>query len=132
GGTAQDSLGTPMGSPVNFSFTTGTISGTPLPPGLIKTLLHLGAQQTDHIVSIPRPNEMEGTWDFFQLGGLGYEHLQQPFPGRAAPLANVTTTQTPMVWTALTDDNNDGVWDENLGDRYASYAALYLVVPTSR
>src|SRR5687767_11367479 len=106
-GTAQDSLGTPMGSAHNFSFTTGTISGIPLPAGWIKTVLRLGAQQTDAIVSIPRPNEMEGIWDFFQLGGLGLEHLQQPAPGRAAPLANVTTTQTPMVWTAITDGNND-------------------------
>jgi hypothetical protein len=121
-----------MGSPYTFSFTTGTISGTPLPPGYLKTVLHLGASQTDAIVSMHNPNEMEGYWDFFQLGGLGHEHLQQPFPGRAAPLANFTTTQTPMVWTALTDNNNDGVWDEQLGDRYATYAALYLVVPTTR
>ncbi|MBI3857107.1 MAG: Ig-like domain-containing protein [Planctomycetes bacterium] len=133
GATAQDSIGTPMGTPFTSGFTTGTIVGTPLPSGLIKTLLHLGASASDCVVNLPyHGDEMEGRWDFFQLGGLGPEYLQQPVDGRPAPMANITTTSTPLVWTAMTDPDGDGIWDNNLADRYAGYAALYLAVPTPR
>jgi len=133
GATAQDSLGNPLGTPFTSAFTTGTIAGTPLPPGLIKTLIHLGAAESDRITDFPLNGvEMNAMWDHFQLGGLGPEHLQQPVDGRAAPLNNITTTQTPLVWTAMTDSDGDGIWDNNIGVRYASYAALYIAVPTPR
>jgi hypothetical protein len=127
--SAQDSLGTPMGAPFSASFATGTLAGTPLPPGVIKTLIHLGAADSDRVISIPS-GEMNGRWDFFQLGGLGPEYQQQPVDGRATPMSNIGTTSSPLVWTAMS--NSDGIWDNNIGDTYGGYAAVYFAVPTPR
>lgn len=129
--SAQDSLGAVMSGPFSSSFTTGTLVGTPLPAGLLRTLLHLGSSAADRITDLPFQSiETNVLYDLLKLGGQGFEYLQQPIDGRPAPLANMTTTQTPLVWTALTDA--DGIWNDNLGDRYGAYFALYLAVPTPR
>lgn len=128
GATAQDSLGTPMGAPFVLNFSTGTVVGTPLAPGVIHDLVHLGAA-TDAITGL-QSSEFHTQLDPLQLGGQGYQHLQQPVDGRQAPLAKIGTTTAPLVWTAINDA--DGVWDDGIPGAFISYAALYLAVPTPR
>ncbi|MFC1672323.1 Ig-like domain-containing protein, partial [Planctomycetota bacterium] len=49
---------------------------------------------------------------------------------QTAPLYNITTTESPMVWTALSDD--DGVWSVGESSVYASYYAIYIHSPSTR
>ncbi len=130
--SAQDAGGMLMAAPHVFTFTTGTTatSSLPLPPGLVKRLLHLGSQESDRISGYPSPSR-EILGDLFLHAGLGPEYAQRPGPGQAAHFP-VTTTEIPMVWTPLTDADADGIWAENVGDYYIMYWALYVLAPTTR
>jgi len=129
---AQDWLGRAMAAPYVFAFTTADAypTGTPLPAGYVKRMLHLGAQESDRITDAIYNYEIEA--DYFTHAKLGPEYGQQPSHGQAADLSPSPTTQSPMVWTDLTDGDADGIWCENVGSKYVMYWALYVIAPSTR
>ncbi|HEY3319275.1 MAG TPA: MBG domain-containing protein [Planctomycetota bacterium] len=111
-----------------------SVGRAPLPAGYIKRMLHLGASETDRITGYPTSGQGV-LWDFFTYAGAGLEHIQQPSPGQAVDMrlaVNGSTSNTVMVWTDLTDADNDGAWGENCGDNYSTYFAIYIWAPSDR
>ena len=127
---AQDFNGTAMAAPLALAFTTAAADDSLLPPGYVKNMLHLGSTEADRITGHPA-NSQSILWDFFTYAGIGPEHIQQPSPGHSVDM-RLGTTETPMVWTDLTDGDSDGYWGEGVGDNYVAYFAIYIIAPTTR
>jgi hypothetical protein len=126
---ATDTFDAPLAAPFGFGFTTASAwSGTPLAPGPIANLLHLGTTGGDAIIGYPTSGLWIG-WDNFIYAGAGYEYQQQPGAGQAVDMA-VAQTETPLVWTALSAPG--GVWIENAPQAYTMYYAIYVTAPSTR
>lgn len=103
------------------------VGGLPLPVGNWTTLLHLGSTASDRIQGFPTSGQSVA-WDMMQFAGKGPERIQQPVPGQSVDVL-VAATQTPLVWTELTELS--GVWG-GIGDDYSAYYALYVWSPDIR
>ncbi|MBE7461967.1 MAG: tandem-95 repeat protein [Planctomycetes bacterium] len=105
------------------------VNGFPLPAGKVKRLLHLGPS-TGRMTGSPADG-VDILWDYMIYSGEVAEERHQPSVGQHYPMRGLPST-TQMVWTDLTDADDDGDWHEDLGDNYVGYAALYLYAPTAR
>src|SRR4051794_11142020 len=104
---------------LSFCALSAACADAPLPAGYVKSFLHLGASETDRITGYPTSGQ-SWLWDFMTYAGFGAEYLQQPKAGQTVDmrLSVNGTASTMLTWTGLTDSNNNGVWDENIGDQY--------------
>lgn len=128
--SAKDWLGLPMAADYLFDFSTGASfpsGGTPLPAGVVKDLLQLGATAASRITGYPSSGQSI-LWDFLAFAGEGPEHLQQPLAGDAVTM-HVGATETPLVWTEQSDA--DGSWPTG-GTQSVKYWAIFVRAPSSR
>jgi hypothetical protein len=98
---------------------------SPLGPGYIKDLLHMGATAADRVTA-----PLSVTTD--HLKTFGGEAVVNPRPDEVYDFTgtNVTVTTNPAVWTPLSD--NDGWYGNEAFDNFIQYYHIYIISPTDR